>query len=886
MKVRRERLNLRVLTECGVMSVLAAVTAAEAADDPAVTELTQPTSILEVGTGYVSDDSYKFGQYNGLQNKGAVTLGNLDLRGGGRYDSDSRVRWRLSGNDLGLDTRDASFDFRDQGRFNFSLGYDSFRRNISDSYQTPYVGAGSTSLSLPAGWLKPVVPQANPTGLNFRSLSPTAGRGSVVSPAGVVTAPTAAQLATLDSIVAADTGRIGGFNLRTERRRGDLGFGVVLSPHLQLTGSVRHEAHDGARPIGAVSSAVTEHTVTLPDLIDTTTDQFNVALEYARAKGSLSASYYGSIFKNDVTAISWQDVNDPLRTASIGSAPSGKFHQVNLSGSYSPFASSRVVADISYGRSSQNEAFLTDASLPIGVPAGSADALVVTKAAHLRLSQRLPGRVNLLAHYRYDDRNDRTPINTFVFYDANLQRVAAASPFNAALGLAPNTLGSNVTIFSNRPQSKRVNEFDLSADRALGHRSKLSAGYDWEKIERECETTWINCVNANESIERTLHGQWRVELGGSLSASASYAHAERRVHYDPNAWLALVPMANVIPGAPTVGATQSVSAYLEQTGLTGFGPIVGFPAAPLTGNAAIFSPGNNIVPQSQYGSRDNVSELPGMRRFNLADRDRDKVRTAADWQATERLSLQGTFELNRDDYSHSQYGLRAARNWTAGLDADYALGERLSAAFFYTHEHQRSEVAGDGFGSNTNAAFVGRAGNTAVSGGCFTTVTEKNLNGKTDPCLNWSADMRDRADTFGVSMTKKGLLARRLDLSGDVVFTRARTDIGVDGGSYANNPFALAGAPVLPSGQPAVIFVPAADLPAVTTRIFELQFSARYAISKTSNVRLIYGYQRLKAEDFMFDGLQPGTATTHMPTGEQAPNYAVHVVGLYYARRY
>src|SRR6185503_2015047 len=116
----------------GVASLLAlAVGATHASEDPAVAELTQPKSTFELGTGYVSDDSYKFGQYNGLPKQGAVTLGNIDLHGGGSYDSDDRTRWRLTGNDLGLDTRDATFDFRDQGRLGFSLGYDEFMRNIS-----------------------------------------------------------------------------------------------------------------------------------------------------------------------------------------------------------------------------------------------------------------------------------------------------------------------------------------------------------------------------------------------------------------------------------------------------------------------------------------------------------------------------------------------------------------------------------------------------------------------------------------------------------------------------------------------------------------------------------------------------------------------------------
>jgi hypothetical protein len=156
---------------------------------------------------------------------------------------------------------------------------------------------------------------------------------------------------------------------------------------------------------------------------------------------------------------------------------------------------------------------------------------------------------------------------------------ATPSAFNSALGLAPGTLGGNVNIFDNRPQNKKVNQYDLDADYALGHGHRVTGGYEWQKIERACDGTWINCVNANESIERTLHGEWRAQLLDSISASAGYGYSERRVHYDPNAWLALVPMANVVPGAPTVGATTSVYAYLTQTGLTGFGPLVGFPTS-------------------------------------------------------------------------------------------------------------------------------------------------------------------------------------------------------------------------------------------------------------------------------------------------------------------
>ena len=871
---------------CTFLLLAPAVLAADA-EDPAVAELTRTKSEVEVGTGYVSQDSYKFGEFNGLQQKGAFGIGNFDLLGGGGYDSDSTVRWRLRGNDLGLDTRDLEFSYRDQGKFRVEAGYGQFRWNQSDSYQSPYQGLGSANLTLPAGWIRPVVPQLSPTQLNYRSLDPVAGAGSVISPSGAVVGPNAAQQATLASIVAADAGAFRHFNVHAERKRGDLGFALNLTRSLELSASVRHETRTGTSLIGAVTSAIRENSVELPDLIDTVTDQWNLNLEFSRPRYFLHAGYYASLFSNNVKGISWQDPNDPTVVARFASAPSNQFHQVNLTGGISFSPAARLTADASYGRARQDEVLLSDASLPLGLPEGSADTLVITRTGNLKLNLRPLPRLGVQARYRYDYRDNQTPVRTFVFYDVNMPRAAANSSFNGALGLPPGTLGSNVNIFADRPQSKKVNEADLDADYSLG-RQRLSGGYDWQKIERWCGQSWYGCVNARESIERTLHADWHADLLDSLSVRAGYAYGERRVHYDPNAWLALVPMANVIPGAPTVGATTSVYGYLQQTGLTGWGPALPFPTVPLTGDAAIFSPGNNIVPQSLYGSRDNVSELPGMRRFNLADRKRDRARFSLDFDPTERLSLQTNLEFDKDDYNHSIYGLLRDQTWSGSVDASFAINDRLIAGAFFTHEDLRALTRGDGYTTNTNAAFVGRPGNTLVSGGCYATVLEKNTHGKIDPCLIWTAESRDRADTLGLSLLKKGLMKSRLDLGGELTFSRQRTDIAVNGGSYANNPFALPGAPVLPPGTPAILFIPAADLPPVTTRTFTLRLQGRYALSRRADLRLFYWYERLKAVDFAYDGLQlgTGTGTEQLPTLEQPWDYSVHVFGAAFSYRF
>ena len=80
---------------------------------------------MEVGAGGVSDGSFKAGQYNGLQRKGGFFLGDVDLRGGGAYDSGDATRYRITGTDLGLDTRRVSAEYGMQGSFRLAFGFAS-----------------------------------------------------------------------------------------------------------------------------------------------------------------------------------------------------------------------------------------------------------------------------------------------------------------------------------------------------------------------------------------------------------------------------------------------------------------------------------------------------------------------------------------------------------------------------------------------------------------------------------------------------------------------------------------------------------------------------------------------------------------------------------------
>ena len=89
-------------------------------DSEALAELTRPQSTVEIGAGSISASSFAAGNYNGLDKKGALVIGNIDLRSS-QYSfgnsSDDKTRWRLTGTDLGLNSRSLAGEYGQQGKY-------------------------------------------------------------------------------------------------------------------------------------------------------------------------------------------------------------------------------------------------------------------------------------------------------------------------------------------------------------------------------------------------------------------------------------------------------------------------------------------------------------------------------------------------------------------------------------------------------------------------------------------------------------------------------------------------------------------------------------------------------------------------------------------------
>ncbi|HYM35156.1 MAG TPA: MtrB/PioB family outer membrane beta-barrel protein, partial [Steroidobacteraceae bacterium] len=454
----------------------------------------------------------------------------------------------------------------------------------------------------------------------------------------------------------------------------------------------------------------------------------------------------------------------------------------------------------------------------------------------------------------------------------------ANTAFTAALGLPAAALRSNANINASRPYSKTLHQMNADADYFLMKGNWLKGGYEWQRIDRSCNGTWIDCVDAARTQENTVRVDWRNNSFESINARIGYAHSKRTVNpYNENAFLALVPMANVSPTGATGG--DSAFSFMIANGWTGYGPVAGYAAT--TGNMNLFFPLNNALANATYANQNRISELIGMRRYNMADRNRDKVRSSLDWQASEQFSFQGSVDFNKDDFADSIYGLQSAKSWVANLDGTYAVVEGFTVTLFLTYEDQHSVSAGNTYTANSNAANVN--GFTALSGnsGCnsFTTIQQRNNNNKIDPCLNWSNDMRDKTETVGATFRKDNFLSGKLAITNDWIYSRARTDYDVTGGNYANNPRAVVGAP---AGTIAAFYIPATPLPTVSADTFQVRVSGKYTINRQSAVWAGYSYNHLKSSDYAYEGMQFGGLTGVLPTNEQPFVYSIHTVGVAY----
>lgn len=519
MKTRNEKMKVSVLA-LAVQSALAvmfalplATHAADVADDETAA-LMRPTNSIEIGGGYVSEDSAKFGEYNGLDESGANLVGNFDIRGGNAYDGgDGTMRWRVSGSDLGTTSRSLGGAVSNQGQWNLNIGHDELRHNITDTYQTPQQGSmGGNNFTLPD---------------NFGTINGAASPSTRVL--------TATQLG------AFHTEKIG-----TTRKNTSFGAGYRFSPRLSLEFDYNHLDQSGAKLIGtgaqgaiplvgtgAASALFGFHEANNIIMNPTSykTDSFNLALNWAGEKGHLTAGYYGSIFRDDYNSLTWQSAlaNGPVTcvgagcfvTNTMSTAPDNSLHQLNLTGGYTFSPTTKLAGGFSYGRNTQNDSYASALMQPGGVPQSSLNGLVKTTHADLKLTNQTSNKLVLSAGMKYNERDNRTTSSAYDYYNIGRTNVAGIPTLTPYAGV-------------NMPYSNKKTQVELTADYRLAKGHNLRLAYEREDIKRWCNSVadGAQCLASPSSDEDKLGLTYRLKAREDISFNAGYIFSRRNADFN------------------------------------------------------------------------------------------------------------------------------------------------------------------------------------------------------------------------------------------------------------------------------------------------------------------------------------------------------------------
>jgi MtrB/PioB family decaheme-associated outer membrane protein len=438
---------------------------------------------IELGAGYLDDSYFRYGKYSGLVDEGLELIADfrLDLRPA--RGSEDTGHARLEGTRLGFDSRRLDGEIGLQGSQRLRASYQQTPRNRFEDGRTPFIGVGGNRLRLPEGW---EVSDASTTSM------------------------TTLEENLLD------------FSERGERREARLEYRLHFAGRWRLDAGLRRQIEDGRETLAGTfgSNGGNSRAALLPAQVDQETDTFDVSLMREGDGHLLGLAWHGSFFRNEDRALEWQNpfgaqpdwqpgAEYPEGFGRLARVPDNDFQQLRLFGRMTLGTGTRASFDLARGRMRQDEAFLpysVDPELaPVPLPRGDLEGEVDTTLAQLRISSRPLRRLSLTGHARYQERDNDTPRDTWLYVSGD------ATP-----QVAPESGRVN------RPYSLIRREAGLAAAWRLPQRTRLQVGYEYRDRERDFS-------EVNDSREQVFSGGIHSRRFELLSVGLDFSHARRRI---------------------------------------------------------------------------------------------------------------------------------------------------------------------------------------------------------------------------------------------------------------------------------------------------------------------------------------------------------------------
>jgi MtrB/PioB family decaheme-associated outer membrane protein len=326
----------------------------------------------ELGGLVASGANASYGHYTGIdQDHGYVDAA---AKGLWRSAEGGYVHYDLER--LGLASRDGTIEAGSDGRYAVRLAYDGQPARLYDSTVTPFQGAGSGALTLPAGWVN-------------------AGTTGSMTALGTSLAPV---------------------KLEYDRRTAALSARYFAGSGWTFYGELSRHEKDGTGLIGA--SFLTQ-AVQLPRPVDYVTTGFEAGVRWVGSRASLQLGYSGSRFQDQTSTLSFANPYLPIAPGStegrLALPPDNELQQLSAAGEVLlPYPATMLTFNGSVGRLRQTDAFLPLSTLPgsASLAAGSLDGEVRLTHYALGLSSRPLPKLYLRGSASYDGRDDRSPVIT------------------------------------------------------------------------------------------------------------------------------------------------------------------------------------------------------------------------------------------------------------------------------------------------------------------------------------------------------------------------------------------------------------------------------------------------------------------------------------------
>jgi MtrB/PioB family decaheme-associated outer membrane protein len=449
------------------------------------------TSTLELGLGWQSDSSFSFNRYGGNRDQGLFPILNGAFSRREAWDSGQTTFFDGRAVVASEDMRALFARYGQQGQWQVSGLYTAFTRAHTETARTPFTGAGTRQLSLPANWVgsnqssRFTTLEQNLKPLELKTEWRTIGGDFVLAPA--------------------ETGYELRFHVDRRRREGLKEHGITFG-------------HEANFPVG----------IFFPLPIDYVSHRFTSSLSYVDARLQWSAKYELAKFDSRIDSVI---VPNPYARSPGQPWPAGAFagypfafgqyslppettaHVFSLAGGYALTPGTRLTARLSYALNTQNDQLLPYSANPRLVvidrlPRAAFDGDVRKTFAALAITARESDAFEFSGGYTFEDRQNKSSRDLYSYIPNDAQD--QAQPF---------VPGVSRYIRFNLPRSVTTHKLKAEAAHRFTPRTRLSVAFNNDFKSR-----------TYEAVAHSHEYQVKAKLLSAFAAGSgwvSYSYADR-----------------------------------------------------------------------------------------------------------------------------------------------------------------------------------------------------------------------------------------------------------------------------------------------------------------------------------------------------------------------